>query len=105
MDHFVRLDRLPERLAFPTDLDGRIGFDPAAQRLWFRGFMSKAAFDRLYLLSDDWGYRRALEELFRISTLEEETSARASRPFATVLATLGLLLGAAFALLLRGHFL
>ena len=32
--------------------------------------MSKADFDRLSRLHDDWGYRRALEDLFRICTLD-----------------------------------
>lgn len=104
MDHFVTLDRLPEGIVFPPDLDGRIGFDAAARRLWFRGFMSKAAFDRLYLLGDDWGYRRALEGLFQLSTPEEETPRRAARPWAAVLATLGLLVGVACVWLLRGQF-
>jgi hypothetical protein len=32
--------------------------------------MSKSEFDRLCLLSDDWGYRRPLEDLFRLCTPE-----------------------------------
>jgi hypothetical protein len=65
MDHFVALDRLPAGLAFPSDLKDRIRFDASARRLYFRGFMSKADFDRLCRLSDDWSYRRPLEDLFR----------------------------------------
>jgi hypothetical protein len=104
VDHFVRLDRLPERLIFPSEQEGKIGYDAAVKRLWYRGFMSKAAFDRLYLLSEDWGYRRALEELFQLSTPEDEPPRRAARALTTVLATLGILLGAAFVWLLRGQF-
>ena len=33
--------------------------------------MSKGDFDRLCRLSDDWGYRRPLEELFRQCTPED----------------------------------
>jgi hypothetical protein len=65
MDHFVALEKLPPGLQFPPDLADRIRFDADARRLHFRGFMSKADFDRLCRLSDDWGYRRPLEELFR----------------------------------------
>ncbi|MDR3635137.1 MAG: hypothetical protein P4L84_15140 [Isosphaeraceae bacterium] len=65
MDHFVTLDRLPPELQFPPDLNDRIQFDADSRRLYFRGFMSKADFDRLCHLSDDWSYRRPLEDLFR----------------------------------------
>ena len=70
MDHHVDLKRLPDGVTFPAELGDRIGYDPDRARLWFRGFMCKAEFDRLSRLSDDWGYRRAMEDLFRISTLE-----------------------------------
>lgn len=66
MDHFVILGSLPPGLQFPADLKDRIRFDATAHRLYFRGFMSKAEFDRLCALSDDWAYRRPLEELFRL---------------------------------------
>ena len=66
MDRFVALEALPPGLQFPDDLNDRIRFDPVARRLYFRGFMSKADFDRLCRLSDDWSYRRPLEDLFRI---------------------------------------
>jgi hypothetical protein len=68
MEHFVKLDCLPHGFVFPPSLTDRVRYDSDNQRLIFRGFMSKGEFDRLYLLSDDWGYRRALEELFRNST-------------------------------------
>jgi hypothetical protein len=50
--------------------------------------MSKIEFDRLWLVSDDWGYRRALEELFRLCDLDEEPK---SGIFRRVGAVLGLL--------------
>lgn len=72
MDHFVSMERLPDGLSFPPELDGRIRFDADRRTLSFRGFMSKAEFDRLSRLHDDWGYRRSLEDLFRICTLDPE---------------------------------
>lgn len=65
MDHFVSLDKLPPELEFPPDLKDRIRFDADQHRLFFHGFMSKAEFDRLAALSEDWSYRRPLEDLFR----------------------------------------
>jgi hypothetical protein len=73
MDHTVRLDRLPDGLAFPPDLLERVTHDATRKTLSFRGFMSKADFDRLSRLSEDWGYRRSLEELFRLCSFEPET--------------------------------
>jgi hypothetical protein len=70
MDHFVKLDRLPDGYEFPTDLKDRIHFDAQARKLVFHGYMSKADFDRLCQQTKDWGFRRALEELFRLSVAE-----------------------------------
>lgn len=70
MEHFVKLDCLPKGVIFPKILTDRVRYDADGKRLVFQGFMSKGEFDRLYLLSDDWGYRRAVEELFRNSTEE-----------------------------------
>ena len=72
MDRFVRLDRLPDGLAFPHDLRDRVSHDSDRRTLSFRGFMSKADFDRLGRLSEDWSYRRSLEELFRLCSIEPE---------------------------------
>ncbi len=77
VDHFVTMDRLPDGLEFPPDLKDRIWFDAVMRRLVFRGFMSKADFDRLCRLSDNWGYRRPLEDLFRLCTPEEPARLRA----------------------------
>ena len=73
MDHFVKMDRLPEDLEFPLELKDRIHYDPIARRLIFRGYMSKTDFDRLCLLSNDWAFRRTLEDLFRLSIPEVES--------------------------------
>jgi hypothetical protein len=70
MDHFVKLDRLPEGYEFPPDLGERIYFDAEGHKLVFRGYMSKAEFDRLSQLTRDWGFRRSLEDLFRLSVPE-----------------------------------
>jgi hypothetical protein len=82
------LERFPAGVEFPDELKLRIRYDPVRRRLVHIGFMSKIEFDRLWLVSDDWGYRRALEELFRLCTLDEE---QGSGVFRRVRAVLGLL--------------
>jgi hypothetical protein len=72
MDHFVKLDKLPDGYEFPADLKDRIAFDAEKHRLVFRGYMSKADFDRLCERTRDWGFRRVLEELFRECVPEVE---------------------------------
>ena len=79
MDHFVNLDRLPDGLEFPPDLKDRIQFDPIARKLIFHGYMSKTDFDRLSQLTNDWSFRRSLEELFRLSIPDEPSRRRGSR--------------------------
>ena len=79
MDHFVPMERLPAGLEFPPDLRQRIHHDAERRRLVYRGFMSKIEFDRLCQLSDDWSYRRSLEDLFRLCTPEDETRPRGLR--------------------------
>jgi hypothetical protein len=80
------MPNLPAGLTFPPDLSDRIRYDGERRRLVFQGVMSKAEFDRLSALSDDWGYRRPLEELFRKSMPEE----RARGVLGRVLSTFGL---------------
>jgi hypothetical protein len=72
VEHSVPMVRLPEELSFPAGLAERIHFDAERGQLVFRGFMSKADFDRLCRLSDDWGYLRPLEELFRLCVPEDD---------------------------------
>lgn len=92
MEHFVRLDRLPEGFSVPGDLSGRFRYDADAHRLIHRGFMSKGDFDRLYLLSQDWTYRRALEELFRGCTDADDAPPRGLKGrFRALLGGFGLL--------------
>jgi hypothetical protein len=70
MDHSVRVEQLPDGIVFPPEMADRVRYDSSTRTLSFRGFMSKAEFDRLSRLHDDWGYRRSLEELFRLCTLD-----------------------------------
>jgi hypothetical protein len=88
MDHFVKLDRLPEGLEFPLDLKDRFRFDAEGRKLTFHGYMSKADFDRVSQLTKDWGFRRTLEELFRLCVPEEEPRPRRAHPFLTALTRL-----------------
>ena len=63
----ARLDKLPDGFEFPAELRERISFSPERKRLVFRGFMSKADYDRLRRLSDDGPYLLALDRVFRDS--------------------------------------
>jgi hypothetical protein len=76
MDHFVKIDRLPDGLEFPQELKDRIHFDPIARRLTYCGYMSKTDFDRLSQICTDWKFRRSLEELFRLSIPDEPSRPR-----------------------------
>lgn len=87
MEHSVQVERFPVGIEFPADLKMRIRYDPIRRRLVFQGFMSKNEFDRLCQLSGDWSYRRPLEQLFQLCTLEEEPR---SNLFSRVRAVFGL---------------
>jgi hypothetical protein len=79
VDHFVKLDSLPEGVEFPAQLKDRIHFDPVAHKLVFHGHMSKTEFDRLCQVSNNWAFRRTLEELFRLSIPEDQTRPKGLR--------------------------
>lgn len=79
MDRFVTLDRLPAGFVIPRDLADRMNYDAATRRLQFHGYMSKADFDRLSSLTNDWGFRRKLEELFQSCTYNDQHEARGGR--------------------------
>jgi hypothetical protein len=64
VDHFVKLDRMPEGFEFPPEMKDRIYFDEPRHQLVFHGYMSKTEFDRLCESTKDWKFRRTLEELF-----------------------------------------
>jgi hypothetical protein len=86
VDHFVKLDRLPEGLEFPPHLKERIHFDAEAHKLVFHGYMSKTDFDQISQLTSDWKFRRTLEDLFRLCIPEPPP---APRGFRRILAALG----------------
>jgi hypothetical protein len=103
----VAVEKLPEGLSFPGDLEPKIHYDAGRHQLAFEGFMSKATFDRLYRLADDRDYRRALEELFQVCTFDDRFSTGSERADGRpmhrfVLVTIGLACAAVlFALALR----
>lgn len=72
MDHFVRLDGLPDGYEIPSDLRDKLQFDAAGHRLVFRGYMSKTEFDRICEPTRDWGFRRSVEKLFLETVHEPE---------------------------------
>jgi hypothetical protein len=88
MDHFVKLDRLPDGFDFPPELKDRIHFDAAAHKLIFRGYMSKDDFDRISQLTRDWSFRRSLEELFRLSVPDDDSQSGRVRGLMTSLTRL-----------------
>ena len=84
VDHFVKLERLPEDLLLPPQFQNRLEFDPQAQKLIFHGYMSKSEFDQLSALTKDWRFRRTLEDLFRLCTPDRKpTQAGIGRVLAT----------------------
>ncbi len=88
MEHFVTINSLPPGLTFPPQYAGKLHFDAEQKRLVYRGVMSKADFDSLSRLSDDWGYRRPLEDLFRLS-IEDRSSPRFFRRLVSVFNSFG----------------
>lgn len=70
MEYSVKLDRLSPKVAFPERLRERMIYDPARGQLSYRGFMTKCTYDELAALDDDPHYRRALEELFVLTSAE-----------------------------------
>jgi len=88
VDHFVKLDRLPDGFEFPPQMRDRIHFDAEAHKLVFRGYMSKADFDRLSELTNDWKFRRTLEELFRLCVPEHEPTPNGLRRFLVAVSNL-----------------
>jgi hypothetical protein len=96
MDHFVHLERLPDGLAFPSEMEGRIEYDASRQTLIHCGPMSKCAFDRLFKLHNDSEYRRAVESLFQKATFEAEDDmhARTEVPIAVAGGVLVLVIAA-----------
>lgn len=82
MEYHTTLARLPEHLVFPGELQDRILFDKARNRLSFRGFMSRSTCDILLELSREAAYREAIERLFVLSAAELESSSPPNRSWA-----------------------
>ncbi|HRX83142.1 MAG: hypothetical protein H6821_15400 [Planctomycetaceae bacterium] len=93
----VKLDQLPENLAFPEKLADRIHYDQASRELQFRGFMSKTDFDKLVRLHNDIDYQRSLERLFQICTFGADPE-----PVGRGLSTMVLAAGATVAVIALG---
>jgi hypothetical protein len=70
VDHFVKLECLPEGFELPPQFQNRLEFDSQAHKLVFHGYMSKSEFDQISSLTSDWRFRRILEDLFRLCTPE-----------------------------------
>jgi hypothetical protein len=70
MDHFVKLERLPDGYEIPGSVREKLHFDAEGHRLVFRGYMSKTEFDRICEPTRDWGFRRSVEELFLKSVVD-----------------------------------
>jgi len=79
MEHFVSLDQMPRGFKIPADLADRLHFEPESRRLVHTGFMSKADFDLLCQKTDDWGFRRKLDDLFRLCSDEDADRPRGLR--------------------------
>jgi hypothetical protein len=71
VEHFVTLTPRDFSPVIPAEYASKLRFDPETRRLIYTGFMSKADFDRLSRLSEDWSYRRSLEDLFRLCMPED----------------------------------
>ena len=88
MEHFVTVLAFPKDLTIPSAYSSKIRYEADRGRLVYQGVMSKAEFDKLSNLSEDWSYRRPLEELFRLS-IEETHSLKGWRRLKAVLSLFG----------------
>jgi len=79
MDHFVKIDRIPDGFEFPAEIQDRIHFDAEHHQLVFHGYMSKTEFDHMCQRTTDWKFRRTLEELFCECVPEESVQPRGIR--------------------------
>src|SRR5436190_21239010 len=95
MEHFVKLDKLSARVVFPERLRERVIYDAVKGQLCFRGFMTKCTYDELAALNDDADYRRALEQLFVLTSREIAPQQRSRSLPAVLLVTVAVALLAA----------
>jgi len=88
MEHSVKLASLPKKVVLPERLRERMLFDPGKGEILFRGFMTKCTYDELAALDDDADYRRALEELFVLTSEEVAPRSKSRGAVATLLVAL-----------------
>jgi len=88
MDHFVKLERLPDGYEIPGSVRDKLHFDADGHRLVFRGYMSKTEFDRICEPTRDWGFRRSVEELFLKSVVDAKPARAGKNRIFGVLARL-----------------
>lgn len=86
MRYEVSLRKCPDDLNVPDDLEQRFWYDAEGLRLCFSGFMSKAVYDRLRILSHDRYYLSALDELFRNCVPEEKNMPRSPKTVPAIVA-------------------
>src|SRR6478609_11083525 len=87
MEYSVKLSSLPENFTIPERLRERMRFDASRHQLTYRGFMTKCTYDELAGLDDDADYRRALEQLFVLTSREMAPQQRSRGLSAMLLVT------------------
>ena len=81
MDHFVKLERLPEDFVLPPQFQNRLEYDAKAQKLIFHGYMSKSEFDQI---SDAGRRTGGSAELSKTSSAAARRKTRPHRPVSAV---------------------
>ena len=101
MEHSTKLDKLPDGITFPKHLHERIRHIPERRRLTFHGFMTKCSYDELIALSNDLDYRRALEQIFVLSS--QEIGPRTSRRLPSLILILSIAGSLVLAIVIGWH--
>jgi len=70
VEYSVKLSHLPATVSFSDRLSERLRYDASRGELFYRGFMTKCAYDEISGLSDDPDYHRAVERLFVLTSAE-----------------------------------
>jgi hypothetical protein len=74
MIHCVPLEELPTGFVVPERDQNHFWYDEDKKCLVYDGVMYKATFDRIRVLSSDFKYQRAVEELFRVAVPDDDLS-------------------------------
>jgi hypothetical protein len=80
MEYSVKLAQLPAEVSISARLAERFRFDAERRQLFYRGFMTKCAYDEISALSDNLDYHRAVEELFVLTSAEVTPPQRSFSP-------------------------